>query len=269
MKALILSAGQGSRLLPLTEDRPKCLLAINSSRLIELQIKNLIECGINDIAVVVGFRAAAVERFLSVFRRAGLAIRILFNPFFNVADNLASCWIARSEMDRDFVLLNGDTLFEPAVLESLLSAPPAPITLAIDRKAAYDSDDMKVRVKGARLVEVGKTLSSAQVDGEVVSQGDRRARRSGPGPDPLDRGADLGRGGLPGRPRARPEAFRARAGGLGSRGRRGPNSRIAGAERRFQGSMCRVSRIGHSGKTKTMQTRIAKNDSMVRCRRDQ
>jgi choline kinase len=168
MKALILSAGQGSRLLPLTEDRPKCLLAINSSRLIELQIKNLIECGINDIAVVVGFRAAAVERFLSVFRRAGLAIRILFNPFFNVADNLASCWIARSEMDRDFVLLNGDTLFEPAVLESLLSAPPAPITLAIDRKAAYDSDDMKVRVKGARLVEVGKTLSSAQVDGESI-----------------------------------------------------------------------------------------------------
>ena len=52
MKAVILSAGQGSRLLPLTEDCPKCLLPINSSRLIELQIRNLIACGIDDVAVV-------------------------------------------------------------------------------------------------------------------------------------------------------------------------------------------------------------------------
>ena len=168
MKALILSAGQGSRLLPLTEDRPKCLLPINSSRLIELQIKNLIACGIEEVTVVVGFRAAAVESFLNVFRRAGLVIRTLFNPFFNVADNLASCWIARGEMDRDFVLLNGDTIFEPAILESLLSAPPAPVTLAIDRKAAYDPDDMKVRLEGTRLVEVGKTLPGARTDGESI-----------------------------------------------------------------------------------------------------
>jgi choline kinase len=168
MKALILSAGQGSRLLPLTEDRPKCLLPINEANLIELQIRSLLDCGIDEIAVVVGFRAAAVDSFLDVFRRAGVTVRTLFNPFFNVADNLASCWMARQEMDRDFVLLNGDTLFEPAVLDSLLSAPPAPITLAIDRKAAYDSDDMKVRLKGARLLEVGKTLSSEQVDGESI-----------------------------------------------------------------------------------------------------
>lgn len=168
MKAVILSAGQGSRLLPLTEDCPKCLLPINSARLIELQIRSLMACGITDVAVVVGFRAATVELFLRMLRRTGLVIRTLFNPFFNVADNLASCWIARGEMDQDFVLLNGDTLFEPAVLESLLSAPSAPVTLAIDRKEAYDSDDMKVRVQGDRLVEVGKTLSSEQVDGESI-----------------------------------------------------------------------------------------------------
>ncbi len=168
MKALILSAGQGSRLLPLTEDRPKCLLPINDCNLIELQIRGLLDCGIDEIAVVVGFRAAAVARFLEEIAQAGVTIRTLFNPFFNVADNLASCWMARGEMDRDFVLLNGDTLFEPAVLDSLLSAPPAPVTMAIDRKAAYDSDDMKVRLNGSRLVEVGKTLSSEMVDGESI-----------------------------------------------------------------------------------------------------
>jgi len=183
MKAVILSAGQGSRLLPLTEDRPKCLLPINSSRLIELQIRNLVACGIDEVAVVVGFRAAAVENFLDVFRQAGLAVRTLFNPFFNVADNLASCWMARQEMDGDFILLNGDTLFEPAILDGLLSAPAAPVTLAIDRKAEYDSDDMKVRLDGARLVEVGKTLSNEKVDGESIGmmrfQGEGPARFAG------------------------------------------------------------------------------------------
>ena len=76
--------------------------------------------------------------------------------------------MARHEMDRDFILLNGDTLFEPAVLDGLLGAPKAPVTLAIDRKTHYDSDDMKVRLKGTRLIEVGKTLSNDKVDGESI-----------------------------------------------------------------------------------------------------
>ena len=81
-------------------------------------------------------------------------------------------------MDRDFVLLNGDTLFEPAVLDSLLAAPEAPITMAIDRKDGYDSDDMKVRLDGTRLVEVGKSLTSQKIDGESIGM----MRFSGEGP---------------------------------------------------------------------------------------
>lgn len=168
MKAIILSAGQGSRLLPLTEDRPKCLLPINDSRLIELQIRALAANGVEEIVVVVGFRAAAVESFLEGFREEGLTVRTVFNPFFNVADNLASCWMVRHEMDGPFILLNGDTLFEPAVLVTLLKAPEAPITLTIDKKDAYDSDDMKVRLDGSRLLEVGKTLTIEKIDGESI-----------------------------------------------------------------------------------------------------
>ena len=168
MKAIILSAGQGSRLLPLTEDRPKCLLPINDARLIELQIRALAANGVEDIVVVVGFRAAAVEHFLESFREEGLKVRTVFNPFFNVADNLASCWMVRHEMDDEFILLNGDTLFEPAVLARLLKAPQAPITLTIDKKDSYDSDDMKVRLDGSRLLEVGKTLTIEKIDGESI-----------------------------------------------------------------------------------------------------
>ncbi len=168
MEALILSAGQGSRLLPLTEDCPKCLLPLGEGNLLEWQITQLAACGVDQIRVVIGFRASAVEACLDRARRPGLDIRAVFNPFFNVADNLASCWMARSEMDRDFVLVNGDTMFEPAVLRRLLASPEAPVTLASDRKAAYDSDDMKVRLDGTRLVAVGKVLAEDEVDGESI-----------------------------------------------------------------------------------------------------
>src|SRR5262245_50784970 len=102
MKAVILSAGQGSRLLPLTADRPKCLLPLGTSTLLEWQIETLSRCGVDDVVVVVGFRAPLVEAALAKLARPGLSIRTVFNPFFNVADNLGSCWMARHEMTGDF-----------------------------------------------------------------------------------------------------------------------------------------------------------------------
>lgn len=168
MKAVILSAGQGSRLLPLTAEHPKCLLPLGSKTLIEWQIDVLSRCGIDDIVVVVGFRAAQVEALLAKLVRPGLRIRTLFNPFYNVADNLGSCWLVRHEMVGDFLLLNGDTLFEPAVLHSLLQSPRAPITVTIDRKASYDADDMKVHLDGTRLLDIGKTLPLSTTNGESI-----------------------------------------------------------------------------------------------------
>ena len=168
MKAVILSAGQGSRLLPLTAERPKCLLPLGPKSLIEWQIDVLARCGVDEMVVVVGFRAALVEALLAKLARPGLRIRTLFNPFYNVADNLGSCWLARHEMAGDFLLLNGDTLFETAVLRRLLGSPPAPITVTIDRKAGYDADDMKVHLEGTRLLEIGKTLPPARTDAESI-----------------------------------------------------------------------------------------------------
>lgn len=168
MKAVILSAGQGSRLLPLTAERPKCLLPLGPKSLIEWQIDILSRSGVDEIVVVVGFRAALVEAVLARLARPGLRIRTLFNPFYSVADNLGSCWLARHEMIGEFLLLNGDTLFETAVLQRLLHSPPAPITVTIDRKASYDADDMKVHLDGTRLVEIGKTLPPARTDGESI-----------------------------------------------------------------------------------------------------
>jgi choline kinase len=141
---------------------------LGAKSLIEWQVDVLSGCGVDEIVVVVGFRAALVEAVLAALARPGLRIRTLFNPFYNVADNLGSCWMARHEMGGDFLLLNGDTLFETAVLQRLLHSPPAPITVTIDRKAGYDADDMKVRLDGTRLLEIGKTLPPARTDGESI-----------------------------------------------------------------------------------------------------
>ena len=167
MKAIILSAGQGKRLLPLTAERPKCAVTIHGQSVIEWQIDELIKCGVEDICVMVGYGADLVGRLLDERYGEG-RIRTLFNPFFAVSDNLGTCWVARTEMTEDFILLNGDTLFQAPVLEKLLGSAPHPVTVTIDRKSSYDVDDMKVILDGERLVRVGKDLPLDQVHAESI-----------------------------------------------------------------------------------------------------
>ena len=167
MKAVILSAGQGKRLLPLTADCPKCILPVRGRSLIEWQIDELAKCGINQVAVVLGFRADKVERLLHG-RYDSHHVRTIYNPAYAVSDNLVSCWTAHDEMNTDFVLLNGDTLFESAVLQRLLETRGYPVTMVVSHKDAYDTDDMKVELDGCRLVRVGKELLPDQVDGESI-----------------------------------------------------------------------------------------------------
>ncbi|HCZ48513.1 MAG TPA: nucleotidyltransferase, partial [Gammaproteobacteria bacterium] len=138
----MLSAGQGRRLLPLTADRPKCLIDLHGKTLLQWQLDALLAAGVGPITVVTGYAAAAVEALLERHYDSRV-VRAQFNPFFQVADNLGSCWIARDAFEGDVLLLNGDTVFETPVVERLLAAPPAPIRLTVDSKAGYDDDDMK------------------------------------------------------------------------------------------------------------------------------
>lgn len=174
LRAVILCAGQGRRLLPLTESRPKCLLPVAGRTVLEWQVRALAANGITDVTVITGFGADAVDGMLRDLGPLAAGVRTRFNPFYSVADNIGSCFLARDVLEdgsRDAggcVLLNGDTLFEPAILARLLQAPPAPITVTIDRKGHYDSDDMKVSLEGERLRAIGKTLPLAEVDGESI-----------------------------------------------------------------------------------------------------
>jgi choline kinase len=156
--------------MPLTTSTPKCLLPVEDDRsILEMQLETLTQCGIAGVTVMVGFGAEKVEGFLSRSEYRHVDVGTRFNPFFAVADNLITCWLASGEMTEDFVLLNGDTVFETAVLRRLLASEYAPVTMAIDRKTEYAADDMKVTLEwGSRLRAVGKGIPQALIDGESI-----------------------------------------------------------------------------------------------------
>ena len=170
MKAIILSAGRGSRLLPLTQDLPKCLLDVGGRSVLALQLDTLHAAGIEEAVVVTGFNAHMVEAKIAARALAapGPRVTTLFNPFYQVADNLASCWMARAHMDDDFIVINGDTLFSAPVIDAILTAQDTPISVTIDQKADYDSDDMKVTLDGTALAAIGKTLAPERSHAESI-----------------------------------------------------------------------------------------------------
>jgi len=168
-KAIILSAGQGRRLLPLTENTPKCLLPVSGKPVIAWQIDALLANGIREIVIVAGFQIAKVEALIAEHYHDYSNIRVLFNPFYEVADNLASCWIARNEMHAGFLLLNGDTLLGGNLLSGLLHTQVMPITLCIDFKPEFDDDDMKVQLGlQGQVRQVSKKLSAEETDAESI-----------------------------------------------------------------------------------------------------
>jgi len=168
LKAIILSAGRGKRLLPLTSSRPKCLVQVAGKSILEWQLRALDESGVTEATVVTGFASEAVDAEVARVQTESLAVRTVFNPFYGVADNIGSCYLARGDMADDFILLNGDTLVEPAIVAKLLKTGTAPVNVTVDRKTAYDDDDMKVTLDGGRLTAIGKTLPRETVDAESI-----------------------------------------------------------------------------------------------------
>lgn len=167
MHAIILAAGRGSRLLPLTTNLPKCLLPIGNTTVLGMQLDTLFAYGVKSATVITGFNSHMVEAEISA-RQSGPKVKTLYNPFFQVADNLASCWMARKAMKSDFLLINGDTLFSPELLQTVLAAPKHDIAVTIDQKGYYDGDDMKVTLEGPRLTAIGKTLPLTETHGESI-----------------------------------------------------------------------------------------------------
>lgn len=160
MKAIILSAGQGSRLGHMTDERPKCLIEFGGRSLLDRQLDTLAANGVNEAVVVTGFHDELVNA--AVARRSGgPRVRTIFNPFYKVADNLGSLFMVRDELDGDCLVWNGDTLVSNALMAKVVGNNGRDgICVTIDRKDGYDEDDMKVIADpDGRLRAIGKRIA--------------------------------------------------------------------------------------------------------------
>jgi choline kinase len=159
MKAIILSAGQGSRLGHLVDNKPKCLIDFNGRTLLDRQLDTLEASGVHEAVVVTGFHDELVDEAIAR-RSGGPKVRTVFNPFYKVADNTGSLFMAREELAGDCLVWNGDTLVSNGLMRRVVGNDRAGICVTIDRKDSYDEDDMKVVADDdGRLRAIGKRIA--------------------------------------------------------------------------------------------------------------
>lgn len=157
MKAIIVAAGQASRLMPITNDKPKCLLEIGGKTIMERQLEVLRQCGIDDIVVVRGYK----KEMLTYPN-----IRYYENTDYENNNILSSLFYAQSEMDDDFVFSYSDIIFERSILEKLLQSE-ADISLVIDidwlkhyqHRYQHPIEEAElVTVEDDKIIKIGKSI---------------------------------------------------------------------------------------------------------------
>ena len=158
--AIILAAGSGSRLLPHTAHAPKCLTTVAGHPILRYQIAALRHCGITDIVIVVGYKSDRIREFVDP------SVTLVENREYATTNSSYSLWLAREHMGDGFIHLNSDLLFEPPLLQALLSAP-VENAIVVDRQVRPGSDMMKARMQGSRILAMSKGLTE-EAAAEVI-----------------------------------------------------------------------------------------------------
>jgi len=165
MKAIILAAGHGSRLLPLTLTTPKCLVEVGGRAILDHQLDAVSAAGFDGAVIVGGYRIDQIDAHLAGRdggRDGGLPTTLVFNPFWSVANSIGSVWAASAHLDTPFALMNGDTLFDAAILRGARARSAAGVTLVVEPLEQPGLDDMLVEADGERVIAVGKHLVGHQ-----------------------------------------------------------------------------------------------------------
>jgi choline kinase len=162
---IVLAAGKGARLNGTAGSLPKCLVRVGRLTLVERQIAVLRACGVNEIAVVVGCQAEEVRR------ACGRNVQFVENTRYAETNSLYSLWLARPLLANGFVVANCDVLLHPQMLADLLSAryEDALLVAYQDSDAApLGDEEMKVRTRRGRVVDISKSMAADEADGENV-----------------------------------------------------------------------------------------------------
>ena len=117
--ALLLAAGIGSRLHPLTRNEPKCLTIVNGMSILERLISNLNQHGFKRLVVVTGYMKNRIREFLGN-QVGGIKIEYIFSPLYKTTNNIYSLWMAREVINEPFLLLESDLVFDESLLDAML-----------------------------------------------------------------------------------------------------------------------------------------------------
>ena len=169
VKAVVLAAGPGRRLGPLTRELPKTLLPLGvGGTILDLVLANLASVGVEEVAVVTGFAAERVDELTpQLEERHGVRLLPIFNDHAEEWNNAHSLWLAREAFADGALLVNGDTVHPPSVETTLLGAQSDGLVLAVDSSKPPDDEAMKVSVRADGAVErINKQLEGA--DGEYI-----------------------------------------------------------------------------------------------------
>jgi len=164
VKALILAAGVGTRLLPVTDEIPKALVPVNGKPILIKQIENLYENNINDITIVSGYKSELLrEKIYALYPD----VCIVESTDYDTTNNMYSSYIVREKLwGHDFLMMNADVYFDSSVLTALLNIPhPNSIVVDIDN---YLEESMKVVEEKGRLVEISKTITPETALGSSI-----------------------------------------------------------------------------------------------------
>ncbi len=171
MKAIILAAGQGKRLLPLTQDTPKTLLNISGTTILEYQLVTLASCNVKEVVLVGGFRVDKLkdyaERYIAL-HGLDLKLKVINNKDYAITNNLYSLWLAKDEMTSDFLVINGDNVFDRRAIVKMIQQKDITAAVAIHKNPSYDDEDMKVRIVGSNVVEISKGIDNLAASGESI-----------------------------------------------------------------------------------------------------
>lgn len=163
--AIILAAGVGSRLRPLTDDIPKCLVPLGDETILARMVRLLAEAGVDELVVSTGFEATKIHGALG---RSPIPVRFVHNPDYASTQNVVSLWRALAVIERGAVIkLDGDVVFDGGLLARIMVAP-GDAQVLVDDAEAPPAEAMKVVTEGGFVRRFGKGLDARAAAGESI-----------------------------------------------------------------------------------------------------
>jgi choline kinase len=171
VKGLVLAAGPGRRLHPLTRALPKTLLPLSDGRtILDVALANLRAVGLEEVVVVTGFAADRVEQQAAALeKRHGVRLELVFNELAEEWNNAYSLWLASEAFADGAILVNGDTVHPRSVEESLLAARGPDLLLAVDQEKRLGEEETKILLsEDGTLSRINKQIDPTSAVGEYI-----------------------------------------------------------------------------------------------------